>query len=99
MHLQMAYNLRRGRGVGDEEQPPPPLPPPTPAELMQTVVKSQRMLAEAMRQLVNRDARHGHQGPEPNQYNDFNDFLDTKPSLFKEAEEPLQADEWLNTIE
>jgi hypothetical protein len=52
----MAYNLRRGRGVEDEEQPPPP-PPPTPAELMQTVVEGQRMLADAMRQLVDRDAR------------------------------------------
>ena len=29
------------------------------------------------------------QGPEPNQYSDFKDFLDTKPSIFKEAEEPL----------
>jgi hypothetical protein len=54
--LQMAYNLRCGRGVEDEEQPPPP-PPPTPAELMQTVVEGQRLLAEAMRQLVDRDAR------------------------------------------
>ena len=52
----MAYNLRRDRSMGDEEQPPPP--PPTPAELMQTVVESQRMLAEAMRQLANRDDRH-----------------------------------------
>jgi hypothetical protein len=26
-------------------------------------------------------------------------FLNTKPPLFKEAEEPLHADEWLNTIE
>ena len=52
----MAYNLRRGRSLGDEEQPPPPLP--TPAKLMQTVVESQRMLAEAMRQLANRDDRH-----------------------------------------
>ena len=26
-------------------------------------------------------------------------FLDTKPPIFKVAEEPLQADEWLNTIE
>ena len=25
--------------------------------------------------------------------------MDTKPPIFKEAEEPLQADEWLNTIE
>ena len=24
---------------------------------------------------------------------------ETKPPIFKEAEEPLQADEWLNTIE
>jgi hypothetical protein len=63
--LQMAYNLRRGRGIEDEEQPPPP-PPPTPTDLMQMVVEGQRMLAEAMHQLVNRDARHGRQGPEPN---------------------------------
>jgi hypothetical protein len=96
--LQMAYNLRRGRGVEDEEQPPP-LPPPIPAELMQTVVEGQCLLADAMRQLVNRDARQGQQGPTPNQHSDFKDFIDTKRPLFKEAEEPLQADEWLNTIE
>jgi hypothetical protein len=66
---------------------------------MQTEVEGQRLLADAMRQLVNWDARHGRQGPEPNQHSDFKDFLDTKPPLFKEAEEPLQADEWLNTIE
>ena len=96
--LQMAYNLRRGRGFGDEEQPPPP-PPPTPAELMQTVVESQRMLAEAMRQMANCDDRHVHQGPEPNQYSSFKDFMDTKPPIFCEAEEPLQADEWLSMIE
>jgi hypothetical protein len=63
------------------------------------VVEGQRMLADPMRQLANREARHGRQGPEPNQYSDFKDFLDTKPPLFKEEEEPLQADEWLNTIE
>ena len=49
----MAYNLRRGRSMGDEEQPPPP--PPTPAELMQKVVETQRMLAEAMRHMANRE--------------------------------------------
>jgi hypothetical protein len=97
--LQMAYNLRRGHGVGDEEQPPPPPPPPTLAELMQIVVESQCMLAKAMRQMANRDDRHVRQGPEPNQYSTFKDFMDTKPPIFREAEEPLQADEWLNTIE
>jgi hypothetical protein len=25
--------------------------------------------------------------------------LDTEPPIFREVEEPLQADEWLNTIE
>jgi hypothetical protein len=94
----MAYNLHHGHDIEDEEQPPPPPPPPTLAELMQTVVEGQCLLAEVMRQLVNRDARHGHQGLEPNQYSDFKDFLDTKPPLFKEAKEPLQAEEWLNTI-
>jgi hypothetical protein len=47
--LQMSYNLSRGRGIGDEEQLPPPLSPLVPAELMQMVVESQRMLVEAMR--------------------------------------------------
>jgi hypothetical protein len=61
--------------------------------------KSQHLFAKAMHQLVNHDAWHGHQGPEPNQYSDFKDFLDTRPSLLKVAEEPLQADEWLNTTE
>ena len=91
--LQMAHNLRRGRGMGNEEQPPSP--PPTPAKLMQAVVESQRMLAEAMRQMANCEDRHVHQGPKPNQYSNFKDFMDTKPPIFHEAEEPLQADEWL----
>jgi hypothetical protein len=34
-----------------------------------------------------------------NQYNNFNDFIDTKPPIFKEAAEPLEVDEWINTLE
>jgi hypothetical protein len=60
---------------------------------MQTVIESQRMLAKAMRQLANHDDQHVRQGPEQNQYSSFKDFI------FREAEEPLQADEWLSTIE
>ena len=56
------------------------------------------MLAEAMRQLANHDDRHVCQGPEPNQYSSFKDFMDAKPPIFHEAEEPLQVDEWLSTI-
>ena len=52
--------------------------------------------------LIMQNATHGHQqnqGPKPNQYGSFKDFQDTKPPVFKEVEEPFQADEWLNTIE
>ena len=34
-------------------------------------------------------ARQQQQGLEPNQYSPLKDFLDTKPSIFKVAEEPL----------
>jgi hypothetical protein len=38
-------------------------------------------------------------GQEGNQYSTFKDFMDTKPPIFKEAAEPLEADEWINTME
>jgi hypothetical protein len=57
------------------------------------------MLADAMCQMANHDDRHVRQGPELNQYSSFKDFMDTKPPTFREVEEPLQADEWLSTIE
>ena len=34
-------------------------------------------------------ARQQHEGPEPNQYSSFKDFQDTKPPIFKVAEEML----------
>ena len=43
--------------------------------------------------------RNQRQGLEPNQFSDFKDFQDAKPPVFKEAEEPLQAEEWLNMLE
>jgi len=38
-------------------------------------------------------------GREANQYSSFKDFMDTKPPVFKETLEPLEADEWINTME
>jgi len=63
--------------------------------------RPQRMLNEAMQTMAqqNRGGRHARQGGEANQYNNFKEFQDTKPPLFKEAVEPLKADEWLNTLE
>ena len=96
--VQMARSTRSGH---NEVPPPPPPPPPTPAELLATLVEGQRMLNEAMQTMAqqNRGGRHARQGGEANQYSSFKDFQDTKPPLFKEAVEPLEADEWLNTLE
>jgi hypothetical protein len=68
-------------------------------ELMQTLVETQRALFEDMHEMINDDNGSVRQGPKPNQCSNFRDFLDTEPPIFREAEEPLQADEWLNTIE
>jgi hypothetical protein len=96
--LQMSRNLRSGARGNEHQDPLPPLPPPTTAELLQTVVEGQHVVAEAIRRMAARDGGNVRQGIEPNQYSSFKDFLDTKPPVFREAEEPLQADEWLNTI-
>ena len=94
----MARNTRSGH---NEVPPPPPPPPPTPTELLAALVEGQRMLNEAMQTMAqhNRGGRHVRQGGEANQYSSFKDFQDTKPPLFKKAVEPLEADEWLNTLE
>ena len=86
---------------GDDDLPPPPYP--MPAEMMAWLLETQWSMGEVLPRLAQNAGRgqgwDQHQGPEPNQYSEFKDFLDTKPPIFKEAEEPLQADEWLNTIE
>jgi hypothetical protein len=47
------------------------------------------------------NTHHGlHQGRhEVNQYSNFKEFIDTRPPIFKEAVEPLEADEWINIVE
>ena len=88
---------------GNDNEDLPPSPHPTPAEMTAQLMETQHSMGEVLRGLA-QNASHARgrdqcQGPEPNQFNNFKDFLDTKPLIFKEAEEPLQADEWLSTIE
>ena len=85
--LQMAYNTRSG---SSREPPPPPPPPPTLEALMQSLVENQRLMAHAIHRLAQQNEQgHQRQGPQPNQYASYKDFLDVKPPIFKEAEEPL----------
>ena len=60
----------------------------------------QRNMEEALRNIADNTRRGDNQGGrEVNQYSSFKDFMDTKPPVFKEALEPLKADEWINTME
>ena len=60
----------------------------------------QRNMEEALRNIADNTRRGDNQGGrEVNQYSSFKDFMDTKPPIFKEALEPLEADEWINTME
>ena len=60
----------------------------------------QRNMEAALHNIAD-NTRHGdNQGSrEVNQYSCFKDFMDTKLPLFKEAVEPLEADEWINTMQ
>ena len=86
-------------GQDNEDLPSPP--PPTPAELMAMLAEGQHAMGEAMHTMAQQVAqgRHQHQGAKTNQYSDFKEFLDTTLPIVKEAEEPLQAELWLNTLE
>ena len=60
----------------------------------------QRNMEEALHNIADNTRRGDNQGGrEVNQYSSFKDFMDTKPPIFKEALEPLEADEWINTME
>jgi len=92
------------RGTRGAEQranmnPPPPPPPPNLAELIQMMVDNQRLLTETINRMANQGGRNAPDGPAPNQYSSYKDFMDTEPPSFREAEEPFQAEEWLNTVE
>jgi len=63
------------------------------------MVESQRLLTKTINQMANQGGRNVQHGPSPNQYSSFKDFMDTKPPSFREAEKPLQVEEWVNTVE
>ena len=83
---------RAGTSQGDNDGDLPP-PPPSPSvnEFFAQFLGNQRAMEDTLCLIVQNTAHahQQHQGPEPNQYSSFKDFQDTKPPIFKEAEEPL----------
>ena len=78
------------RGNGN---PPAPPPPPGIAEVLATQTKILRQLVQAQQQ--QRGGPHAHQPQEAS----YQDFLSTQPPLFTKADEPLDVDAWIRTIE
>jgi hypothetical protein len=60
----------------------------------------QQNMEAALRNIAD-NTHHGlnQGGHEANQYSSFKDFMDTRPPIFKEAAEPLDAEVWINTME
>jgi hypothetical protein len=97
-----------GGGNNNNNEPYPPTPPSITLETFfaqflgsqRNVENSQKNMEDILRTIANNTQHGNHQGGnEVNQYSTFKDFMDTKPPIFKEAAEPLEADEWINTME
>ena len=86
-----------GHTEDNHEAPPPPPPPYTADQFFAQFLNSQRNIEAALRHIAGTPRGMGGLGGP--QHSSFKDFTDTKPPIFKEAAEPLEADEWINTIE
>jgi hypothetical protein len=86
---------------GREDTPNPPPVPPTLDEAIAALVNATTDNTRFLREMAgNQFQQHGgraaHQGPRETTYLEFSE---TQPSLFIEAEEPLEADEWVRVME
>jgi hypothetical protein len=98
-----------GSATGNETRDPPPPPPPLYiaeqffAQFLRSQCNMENMqhnMEDALRNIADNTHRGLNQGGhEVNQYSNFKDFMDTRPLIFKEAAEPLDAEEWIKTME
>ena len=82
--------------------PDPPLVPPTLADaivaLVHVTVENARLLreiAQSNQNMVQGNRGHNHNRQEAT----YVDFTDARPPVFTKADEPLEADDWLWTME
>jgi hypothetical protein len=78
------------------QQPPPP--PPNLAEVTARQTELLNLLVQAQQNQHRQQSRGGRDDLNP-QVASYQDFLNTQPPFFSKAEEPLDADAWLHTIE
>jgi hypothetical protein len=90
-------SARRGHGQVPRGSAPPP-PPHMPVSLEQLLATQ----SDLMRRLVENDERHRAERPQSRHQDrdsSYSDFLATHPPVFADATDPLEADNWLCTIE
>jgi hypothetical protein len=75
-----------------------PSPPPNLAEVMAWQTELLNLLVQAQQNQHRQQSRGGRDDPHP-QVANYQDFLSTQPPLFHKADEPLDVDAWLRTIE
>jgi hypothetical protein len=90
----------RGRGHGQPSRGNALPSPPHPSVSLEQLLATQNGL---MTLLIQNEARHGAERPQHPRYQDMNmsysEFLVTHPPLFSGGRDPLEADDWLRTIE
>jgi len=93
--LQMGDN--HAANPGNENHGAQPQPPPSLAQAIAALIADRNEQTELMRQLVQNNAGRGRQAPPAE--TDYVSFLATQPPLFHKADDPLEADAWIRTIE
>ena len=97
-------NTRTGASTSqdNDEVPNPPPMPPTMADAITALIYATAENARLLREMAqNQQAPHHNHGCRNNGNDEstYIDFTDTRPPVFSKAEEPLEADDWLRTME
>src|SRR6266498_3230489 len=82
------------RTTPSSTQSPPPPPPPTLAEIVAQQAQLINLLAQG--QLNN---QQGHVPRVHNRESSYADFESTRPPIFTTTSDPLEADNWIRTME
>jgi hypothetical protein len=82
-------------GENNQNVNPPPPPPPT---LKQVLVMQAQMLQTIQQTMVNMQAAQPQTLPPPPR-DRLRDFQRTKPPTFSQAVEPMDADDWVKSVE
>ena len=88
-------NNRNNNGENNQDVNPSPHPPPT---LEQVLIMQAQMLQTMQQTLVNMQAAQP-QAPPPLPRDRLGEFQRTKPPNFSQAVEPMDADDWLKSVE